>query len=79
MWLFKKKESNDTNNDIDEKVEKKTLILVLHNIACCFQKMKKFENCVNYLEMVILYYDGTIENCHKIKIGNLCKVYLQFF
>ena len=55
-------------------VEKKSVILILHNIACCYQKMKIFENCVTYLEAVIYHYDGTLESKYKIKNNLQCKL-----
>jgi hypothetical protein len=54
------------------KADKKTLILILHNIAVCHQKLKDFENCIIYLEAVIFHYDGLIENKHGIKISPEC-------
>ncbi len=54
------------------KYDKKILILILHNIACSYQKLKDYENCVAYLDAVIFHYDSTLEQNHKIKIGNDC-------
>ena len=57
--------------DVD--IEKKSVILILHNIACCYQKMKNFENCVTYLEAVIYHYDGTLDSKYKVKNNLQCK------
>ena len=63
------------NSDYDStKIEKKTIILILHNIACCFQKLKNFESCVTYLEAVIFQYDGTLDKKYKIKNTVQCKL-----
>jgi hypothetical protein len=57
----------------DAKFDKKILILILHNIACCYQKLKDYENCVTYLDAVIFHYDASLDSKHKIKIGLECK------
>jgi hypothetical protein len=43
--------------------------LILHNLACCYQKSKEFDLCVDYLEAVIYNYDGLLDAKHKIKIN----------
>jgi hypothetical protein len=53
---------------IESKINKKVLILILHNLACCYQKSREFELCVDYLEAVIFNYDGLLELKHKIKV-----------
>ena len=55
--------------DIKTNINKKFIIIVLHNIACCYQKLKDNDNCINYLEAVIYHFDKIIENKHKITIN----------
>ena len=50
-------------------LDKKILIIILHNLACCYQKTKDFENCISYLEAVIYHFDTSLEPKHKIKIN----------
>ena len=59
-------ESNAINPKFD--IEKKMLLIILNNLACCFQKLKDFNNCINYLEAVIYHYDTSLEKRHNIKI-----------
>ena len=40
----------------------------MHNLACCYQKSREFELCVDYLEAVIFNYNGLLELKHKIKL-----------
>ena len=49
--------------------DKKILVIILHNIACCYQKLKIYDNCISYLESVIYHYDLSIEKRHNIKIN----------
>ena len=69
--LLKKLENFLENKIIEMKsnVNKKLIIIILHNIACCYQKLKDYENCVNYLEAVIYHFDKLIEKKHNIKIN----------
>ena len=69
--ILKKLETFLENKIIDMKpnVGKKFIIIVLHNIACCFQKLKDYENCIIYLEAVIYHFDKLIEEKHKIIIN----------
>ena len=71
LELLKKLEAFLENKIIEMKsnVNKKLIIIVLHNIACCYQKLKDYENCVNYLEAVIYHFDKLIEQKHNIKIN----------
>jgi hypothetical protein len=57
------------NLALENKIDKKILILILHNLACCYQKSKEYDSCVDYLEAVIYNYDGLLESKHKIKVG----------
>ena len=68
--ILKKLEAFLENKIIDIKtnISKKFIIIVLHNIACCYQKLKDYDNCINYLEAVIYHFDKLIEKKHNIKI-----------
>ena len=68
--ILKKLESFLENKIIDIKtnISKKFIIIVLHNIACCYQKLKNYDNCIYYLEAVIYHFDKLIEKKHNIKI-----------
>ena len=69
--ILKKLESFLENKIIDmkTKISKKFIIIILHNIACCYQKLKDYDNCINYLEAVIYHFDKIIEKKHKIVIS----------
>ena len=69
--ILKKLEAFLENKIIDMKknINKKFLIIILHNIACCYQKIKDYDNCINYLEAVIYHFDKLIEDKHKIIIS----------
>ncbi len=71
LELLKKLETFLENKIIEMKsnVSKKLIIIILHNIACCYQKLKDYENCINYLEAVIYHFDKLIEQKHNIKIN----------
>lgn len=58
------------SNIIDQKLnfDKKLLVIILHNISCCYQKLKDYDNCISYLESVIYHYDLSLEKKHNIKI-----------
>ena len=47
----------------------KLIILIMHNIACCYQKLKDYENCIIYLDAVIYHFENEIEKKYKIKIN----------
>ena len=55
--------------DIKSNFNKKILIIILHNIACCYQKLKDNEKCINYLDAVVYHFDKLIEEKHNIKIN----------
>lgn len=67
-----KKITQDLNKNsyIDNKIS----ILILHNIATCYQKNKEFDKCVKYLETVIFQYNSFIEKLHNIRINEQCKM-----
>ena len=69
--ILKKIETFLENKIIDIKINinKKLLIIILHNIACCYQKLKDNDNCITYLEAVIYHFDKLIEEKHNIKIN----------
>ena len=69
--ILKKLENFLENKVIDIKanINKKLLIIILHNISCCYQKLKDYDNCINYLEAVIYHFDKLIEQKHNIKIN----------
>ena len=71
LELLKKLESFFENKiiDIKEDFNKKILIIILHNIACCYQKIKDYDKCINYLDAVIFHFDNIIEKKHNIKIN----------
>ena len=68
--ILKKIEVFLETNAIESKtiLDKKILIIILHNLACCYQKVKDFDNCISYLEAVIYHFDSSLEPKHKIKI-----------
>ena len=47
-------------------VDKKMLIIVLHNIACCYQKVKDFDSCIAYLDAVIFHFDNMLQCKHNV-------------
>ncbi len=55
--------------EIKLNLDRKILIIILHNLACCYQKIKDFENCISYLEAVIYHFDYTLQSKHNIKIN----------
>ena len=57
--------------DPKKNFEKKVLIIILHNISCCCQKLKDLDNCICYLESVIFHYDLAVEKKHNIKISEI--------
>ena len=71
LKILKKIELFLESNIMDKKLnfEKKLLVIILHNISCCHQKLKELDNCISYLESVIYHYDFSLENRHNIKIN----------
>ena len=69
--ILKKLEIFFEANAIEAKLnlDKKIIIIILHNLACCYQKLKDYENCISYLESVIYHFDSLLEPKHKIKIN----------
>ena len=70
LEILKKLEVFFEANAIEPKLnlDKKILIIILHNLACCHQKLKDFDSCINYLESVIYHFDSSLEPKHHIKI-----------
>ncbi|MCQ2816209.1 MAG: hypothetical protein MJ252_02975 [archaeon] len=71
MEILKKIEIFLEGNAIESKMnlDKKMLIIILHNLACCQQKLKDYESCISYLDAVIYHFDSSLEPKHKIKIN----------
>ncbi len=55
-------------------IDKKILMVVLHNVACCHQKIKDFTSCITYLDAIIFHFDGIIESKFPLKGLNEGKV-----
>ena len=60
-------ESNLTESKFN--FDKKLIIIILHNLACCYQKLKDYDNCIIYLDGVIYHFDKELEKKHHIKIN----------
>ena len=71
LEILKKIEVFLETNAIEPKLnlDEKIIIIILHNLACCYQKIKDFENCISYLEAVIYHFDSSLEPKHNIKIN----------
>ena len=71
LIILKKLELCLESNVIEPKIDfdKKLLVIILHNIACCHQKLQEINNCISYLEAVIYHYDLSLENKHNININ----------
>ena len=71
LEILKKLELFLESNVVESKfnLDKKLIIIILHNLSCCYQKLKDYENCITYLEAVIYNFDKILEKKHKIKIN----------
>ena len=71
LEILKKIELFFESNLIESKFifEKKLIIIILHNLACCYQKLKDYDNCIIYLDGVIYHFDKELEKKHQIKIN----------
>ena len=49
--------------------ESKLKVIINHNIACCYQKLKNIPKCIIYLEKVNELFNKYLENKHKILIN----------
>ena len=69
--ILKKIEIFLENNIIEPKFNynKKLIIIILHNLACCYQKLKDYDNCIVYLDAVIYHFDKELEKKHHLKIS----------
>ena len=47
----------------------KLIILILHNIACCYQKLKDYEKCIIYLDSVIYHFENDLTKRYQIRIS----------
>ena len=54
--------------DMKAEIPKKYLIIVLHNIACCYDKLKDLDNCLIYFEALLYHFDSSLEKKYKISI-----------
>ena len=57
-------------------LDKKILMVVLHNVACCHQKVKDFNSCLTYIDAILFHFDCIIEN-NDANIINCVEVELQ--
>jgi hypothetical protein len=71
LEILKKLEAFLETNILEAKFnfDNKLIILIIHNIACCYQKLKDYENCISYLYSVIYHFEKEIEKKYKIKIN----------
>ena len=70
LEILKKLELFLESNLIEPKFnfDKKLIIIILHNLACCYQKLKDYNNCIMYLDGVIYHFDKELEKKHQIRI-----------
>ena len=71
LEILKKIEVFLESNIIESKFnfDKKLIIIILHNIACSYQKLKDYNNCIIYLDGVVHHFDRELEKKHQIKIS----------
>ena len=71
LEILKKLELFLETNVVESKFEydKKIIIIILHNLSCCYQKIKDYDNCIVYLGGVIYHFDKELEKKHKITIN----------
>jgi len=71
LEILKKIELFLESNIIESKFnfDKKLIIIILHNIACSYQKLKDYNNCITYLDGVVHHFDKELEKKHQIKIS----------
>ena len=64
--------------DAEKKLEKnnnlltepKIKVIINHNMACCYQKMKNIQKCICYLEKVNNEFNSYLEKKHQVIIDN---------
>ena len=71
LEILKKIELFLESNIIESKFnfDTKLIIIILHNIACSYQKLKDYNNCITYLDGVVHHFDKELEKKHQIKIN----------
>ena len=71
LQILKKLESFLESNILETKFnfDKKLIIIILQNLACCYQKLKDYNNCIIYLGGVIYHFDKELERKHQIKVS----------
>ena len=69
--VFKKLEKFIEIYSFDPKlnIEKKMIIIILYNIAFCYQKLKKYNLCINYLDAVLFHFDSFFETKYNFKLN----------
>ena len=68
LEILKKLELFLETNVVESKLDydKKLIVIILHNLSCCYQKIKDYDNCIVYLGGVIYHFDKELEKKHKI-------------
>lgn len=56
--------------DFNGNIDKKLLMVILHNISCCYQKLKDNENCTTYLDAVIYHLESLLILKYNISFSN---------
>ena len=51
-------------------IEPKIKVIISHNMACCYQKMKNIQKCIFYLEKVNNEFNSYLEKKHQVIIDN---------
>ena len=71
LEILKKLEIFLESNVLEPKFnyDSKLILLIMHNIACCYQTLKDYENCILYLDSVIYHFENELEDKFKIKIN----------
>ena len=71
LEILKKLELFLESNALESKFnfDSKLIISIMNNIACCYQKIKDYENCILYLDSVIYHFENELESKFKIKIS----------
>ena len=58
----------DKNNNI--LTEPKIKVIINHNMACCYQKIKNIQKCIFYLEKVNSEFNSYLEKKHQVLIDS---------
>ena len=69
--VLKNIESFLENEIMDMKIPipKKFIIIILHNISCCYEKLKDLDNCILYFEALLYHFDSLLEKQYNISIN----------